>query len=177
MPISWNEIRQNAIQFSREWAGAKSESAEKQTFWNEFFGVFGMKRRTLAGYKRAVRNFTAEHDKVDLFWPYMMIVEHREQESSFDYGDSQSYRCVIELINSYRQDDVPRFVLLTDFARISLLDLEPDDPIKRAVLGGYRMEFPVSEFPSHVKEFAFIAGLAIPVGQYANIDRANHSND
>jgi hypothetical protein len=41
MPISWNEIRHNAIKFSREWAGVKSESAEKQTFWNEFFQVFG----------------------------------------------------------------------------------------------------------------------------------------
>ena len=38
MPLSWNEIRQNAIAFAREWAGARSEIAEKQTFWNEFFG-------------------------------------------------------------------------------------------------------------------------------------------
>ena len=48
MPISWNEIRQNAIRFARDWAGAKSESAEKQTFWNEFFEVFGIRRRTVA---------------------------------------------------------------------------------------------------------------------------------
>ena len=32
MPISWNEIRHNAIKFSRDWVGVKSESAEKQTF-------------------------------------------------------------------------------------------------------------------------------------------------
>ena len=37
MPISWNESRQNAIKFSCGWTGAKSERAEKQTFWNEFF--------------------------------------------------------------------------------------------------------------------------------------------
>ena len=37
MPLSWNEIRHNAIQFARDWSEAKSESAEKQTFWNEFF--------------------------------------------------------------------------------------------------------------------------------------------
>ncbi len=28
MPISWNEIRQNAIRFSREWAGENREDAE-----------------------------------------------------------------------------------------------------------------------------------------------------
>jgi hypothetical protein len=48
MPISWNEIRHNAIKFSRDWAGVKSERAEKQTFWNEFFQVFGLKRRVVA---------------------------------------------------------------------------------------------------------------------------------
>ena len=48
MPISWNEIRHNAIAFAREWAGVKSEIAEKQTFWNEFFKVFGVSRQTVA---------------------------------------------------------------------------------------------------------------------------------
>ena len=28
MPISWNEIRQNAIRFSREWAEERREDAE-----------------------------------------------------------------------------------------------------------------------------------------------------
>jgi len=55
MPISWNEIRHNAIKFSGEWKGAKSESAEKQTFWNEFFQVFGIKRRVVASWPRANR--------------------------------------------------------------------------------------------------------------------------
>jgi hypothetical protein len=41
MPLSWNEIRHRAIAFSKEGLGAKSEQAEKQTFWNEFFdGMF-----------------------------------------------------------------------------------------------------------------------------------------
>ena len=42
MPLSWNEIRHRAIAFSNEWTGVTSERAEKQTFWNEFFNVFGM---------------------------------------------------------------------------------------------------------------------------------------
>jgi len=40
-PISWNEIRQRAITFSRTWSDAAREQAESQTFWNEFFEVFG----------------------------------------------------------------------------------------------------------------------------------------
>jgi hypothetical protein len=30
--IFWYKIRHNAIKFSRDWTGAKSERAEKQTF-------------------------------------------------------------------------------------------------------------------------------------------------
>ena len=45
MPLSWNEIRQRAVEFAREWESETREGAEAQTFWNEFFEVFGMRRR------------------------------------------------------------------------------------------------------------------------------------
>ena len=48
MPLSWNEIKHRAIAFARDWKGVTSEKSERQTFWNEFFEVFGKKRRTLA---------------------------------------------------------------------------------------------------------------------------------
>ena len=57
MPISWNEIRHNAIKFSGESKGARSESAEKQTFWNEFFQVFGLKRRVVASFESRPNGF------------------------------------------------------------------------------------------------------------------------
>jgi hypothetical protein len=60
MPISWNEIRYNAIGFSREWAGAKSETAEKQTFWNEFFEVFSIRRRVVASFEEPVRKLSGD---------------------------------------------------------------------------------------------------------------------
>jgi hypothetical protein len=47
MPISWNEIRQNAIHFSREWAGARSESAEKQTLPRSHAPAWERNSRTL----------------------------------------------------------------------------------------------------------------------------------
>ena len=48
VPLSWNEIRHRAIRFSKEWTGARREQAESQTFWNELFDVFGIRRRTVA---------------------------------------------------------------------------------------------------------------------------------
>jgi len=68
MPLSWNEIKSRAIAFSREWTTrplpAKcAERAEAQTFWNEFFEVFGKKRRHVAAFEALVKNL--EGQKVD----------------------------------------------------------------------------------------------------------------
>ncbi|MBA3273457.1 MAG: hypothetical protein H0T11_06245 [Chthoniobacterales bacterium] len=50
LPLSWNEIRQRAITFSQTNCEASRERGEAQTFWNEFFEVFGIRRRTVANF-------------------------------------------------------------------------------------------------------------------------------
>jgi len=49
--LSWNEIRSRALAFSREEKDTRSESGGSQSFWNGFFGVFGIKRRTVASFE------------------------------------------------------------------------------------------------------------------------------
>jgi hypothetical protein len=48
MPLSWNEIRDRSLAFSREWANECSEDAEAKSFWDGFFNVFGITRRRVA---------------------------------------------------------------------------------------------------------------------------------
>ncbi len=77
MPISWNEIRHRAIAFSKEWTGVRREQAEGQTFWNEFFNVFGMRRRTVASFEEPVRKISGDYGYIDLFWRGVVLVEHK----------------------------------------------------------------------------------------------------
>ncbi len=158
MPISWNEIRQNAIQFARRWAGASSESAEKQTFWNEFFAVFGISRRTVANFEERVGNLSGNYEHIDLFWPGMLLVEHKSLGKDLEDAESQAHRYIGNLVSAGRHEEVPRYVIASDFARISLLDLEPEDPSQQTALGGYRIEFPLDELHRHIHDFAFIPG-------------------
>ncbi len=79
MPISWNEIRHNAVAFARDWADAAREDSEAQTFWNEFFAVFGIKRRTVASFEEPVRNIAGRWSFIDLIWPRILIVEHKDR--------------------------------------------------------------------------------------------------
>ncbi len=45
MQLSLSEIRANAMAFASEWKDASEAVAAKaQTFWNDFFAVFGIRR-------------------------------------------------------------------------------------------------------------------------------------
>jgi len=41
MRLDWNEIRLRAARFASEWADARYEKGECQSFDNDFFEVFG----------------------------------------------------------------------------------------------------------------------------------------
>ena len=161
MPISWNEIRQNAIQFSRQWAGAKSESAEKQTFWNEFFDVFGVRRRIVAAFEEPVKRISGDYGYIDLFWPGMLLVEHKSRGKDLGKAESQAFRYIQDLIREGWQEDVPRYVIVSDFARIALHDLEPEEQRVLPLFAGFRVatiEFPLAELHRHIHDLAFIPG-------------------
>jgi hypothetical protein len=158
MPISWNEIRQNAIQFARDRAGAGSESAEKQTFWNEFFAVFGISRRTVASFEKPVENLSGTYDHIDLFWPGMLLVEHKSLGKDLGRAESQANRYLGNLASAGRDDEMPRYVIVSDFARIALHDLEPEEPRKASASGGFTIEFPLAELHRRIHDFAFIPG-------------------
>ena len=128
MPISWNEIRHNAVQFSRNWAGATSEHAEKQTFWNEFFAVFGLQRRLVATFEEPVRRLSGQYGHIDLFWERTLLVEHKSFGQDLGKAQSQAFQYIQDLRNEGRPQEAPRYVIVSDFARIALHDLEPEDP-------------------------------------------------
>ena len=73
--ISWNELRHRALLFSRDWQSAKREQSDKQTFWNEFFHIFGVPRRTLATFEEPVARLTGSTGFIDLFRPGKLLVE------------------------------------------------------------------------------------------------------
>lgn len=55
MRLSWNEIRVRAARFADEWKLAHYEKGESQTFYNEFFEIFGITRRRVASFEESTR--------------------------------------------------------------------------------------------------------------------------
>jgi hypothetical protein len=60
-----------------------------------------------------------------------------------------------------RLTEIPRYVIVSDFTRIVLHDLEPEDQKDLPLFAGRRVatiEFPLSELHKKVHAFAFIPG-------------------
>ena len=90
MPLSWNEIKDRALAFSREWAEVTSEDAEAKSFWDGFFNIFGISRRRVASFEEPVKKLGGAQGFVDLFWKGELMVEHKSRGKSLDKAYSQA---------------------------------------------------------------------------------------
>ncbi len=70
-------MKRRAKTFSEEWKEAHYEKGETQTFYNEFFEIFGIKRKQVAIYEQRVKLLKQKHGFIDLFWPGTLLVEQK----------------------------------------------------------------------------------------------------
>ncbi len=159
--LSWSEVRDRALAFSRRWAGEASESGGKQSFWNEFFAVFGRDRRTVAAFEVAVRNLEGNTDFIDLLWRGTLLVEHKSFGKSLDIAQTQAFDYIASLAREGRDDEIPRYVIVSDFARFVLYDLEPDEQQTLPLFEGInysQLSFTLDDLHNVVRHFAFLKG-------------------
>ena len=93
MRLSWNEIRTRAADFAREWADAAYEKGETQSFYNEFFEIFGVRRRTVARYEKHVRRLDSTSGFIDLFWLGVLLVEQKSAGRGLAAAHDQAGAC------------------------------------------------------------------------------------
>ena len=159
--LSWSEVRERAIRLSRNWSGATSERADKQTFWNEFFEVFGIRRASVAAFEANVRNLQGHTNAIDLLWRGTLIVEHKSRGQSLERAETQAFGYIEDLTREGRRDEIPRYVLVSDFAHFVLYDLEPEEQRDLPLFAGRplsRVPFTLAEFPRNIRAFAFMLG-------------------
>ena len=145
MRLSWNEIRTRAGQFAHEWKDAAYEKGETQSFYNDFFSIFGVRRRSVARYEQHVRKLDNQSGFIDLFWPGVLLVEQKSagRDLAKAYGQAGEYFDVLA------EKDRPRYILVSDFQNFELHDLDEREQIT----------FTLADLPAHVEKFGFILGV------------------
>ncbi len=144
MPLSWNEIKSRALAFSREWADAADEAGEAKPFWIAFFEIFGITNKRVASFEHAVKKFGGGQGFVDLFWPGVLLVEQKSRGRDLDRAFAQA----LDYFPGIKERDLPRHIVVCDFARFRLHDLESGDTC----------EFALKDLHKHIRHFGFIAG-------------------
>ena len=145
MRLSWNEIRARAAEFTREWADAAYEKGETQSFYNEFFEIFGVRRRTVARYEEHVRRLDDTAGFIDLFWPGVLLVEQKSAGRDLAAASQQAGT----YFDALPERDRPRYQLLCDFRSFELLDRDEREESR----------FALADLPQHVEKFGFIIGV------------------
>ena len=147
MLLSWNEVRARAAGFAEDWRDAAYEKGETQSFYNAFFDIFGVRRRSVARYEEHVRKLDNRSGFIDLFWPGVLIVEQKSagRDLSAAYGQAGDY------FDSLSERDRPRYILVSDFQSFELHDLDEDN----------RISFALADLPAHVESFGFIMGVQL----------------
>ncbi len=130
----------------------RARRPKAQTFWNEFFNVFGISRRKVASFEEPVKNLKGDTEFIDLFWKGTLIAEHKSRGKDLTKAHTQAVGYIQNLINEGRGEEAPRYILVSDFARFALHDLEAITPEAET------LSFDLADLPGCIRAFGFIAG-------------------
>ena len=144
MPLSWNEIKDRALSFSKEWADTHNEEADAKPFLDAFFNVFDISRKKIATFEHRVKKLSEADGYIDLFWKGTMLVEMKSKGKSLD----KAYIQAKEYLHGIKDHELPQYILISDFEIFRLYDQET----------GEMHQFLLSDFVNHVQHFGFIAG-------------------
>jgi hypothetical protein len=145
MHLSWNEIRARAAKFAEDWKDAHYERGETQTFYNEFFEIFGVTRRRVASYEEPVKRLGNKRGFIDLFWKGVLIVEQKSAGRDLKLAKKQAF----EYFPDLKEYELPRYLLVSDFQHFELYDLDE----------GTEIRFRLRDLPRRVEYFTFILGV------------------
>jgi hypothetical protein len=157
MSLSWNEIKDRALKFSKEWADTSNEEADAKPFLDAFFEVFGVPRKKIGTFEHKVKKLNDADGYIDLLWKGVILVEMKSKGKNLDKAFIQAK----EYVQGLKHHELPKYILVSDFLIFRLYDTEEQTT----------NEFTLPEFVNHVNLFGFISGYQKKV--YKEQDPAN----
>ncbi len=157
MALSWNEIKDRSLNFSKEWSDTKNEEADAKSFLDAFFDVFGVPRKKVALFEHKVKKLNDSDGYIDLLWKGTILIEMKSSGKDLKKAFEQAKNYALGLPSS----ELPKYILVCDFQNFRLFDTEEETTI----------EFKLSDFINNVVHFGFIAGYQKKI--YKEQDPAN----
>jgi hypothetical protein len=147
MGLNWNEIKSRALLFSKTWADACNEDSKAKPFWIDFFEIFGITNKRVATFELHVKKLGGAQGFMDLFWPGVLLVEHKSRGKSLDAALDQA----IGYLHNLAERDLPQLVVVCDFAQFRVHRLAT----------GETLAFELQHLHKHIKHFGLLAGYKV----------------
>lgn len=144
MALSWNEIKDRAVTFSKEWEEDTNEEAEAKSFIEAFFNIFGVTRKRVGTFEHRVKKLNEGDGYIDLLWKGVILIEMKSKGKNLDKAFIQAK----EYIHGLKEHELPKYILVSDFEHFRLFDTEEQ----------ITLEFKLNELVKFVQHFGFIAG-------------------
>ena len=159
--FSKTEIRKESAHFAKRWQTTTSEAGEKQTFWNEFFNLFGVDKKVKAAFEAlGKRASTGGRGSIDLIYPNQMAVEHKSKGKDLEQALGQLMDYLPEMVS---ESITPWLLVVSDFETIKWLN----------TLNHQEGEFRLSELPNNLHIFWWLAGHESPNESFKNEEECN----
>jgi hypothetical protein len=157
MALSWNEIKDRAVHFSKEWINTAKEEADAKPFLVEFFNVFGISSKRVGSFEHRVKKLDDKDGYIDLLWKGTILIEMKSRGKNLD----KAYTQAKDYLHGLKQHELPKYILISDFEFFRLYDLEEDKVV----------EFKLSELVNNVQHFGYLLGYQKKI--YKEQDPAN----
>ena len=120
MALNWNEIKDRAVRFSKEWEGTTSEDAEAKSFLDAFFEVFGISRKKIGTFEHRIKKLDDGDGYIDMLWKGHILVEMKSRGKDLD----KAFRQAMAYTHGLKSEELPKYVLISDFLHFRLYDTE-----------------------------------------------------
>ena len=149
MALSWNEIKERAIAFSKKWEDTTDENADAKPFLIDFFNIFGVSDRRVNSFEHRVTKRNGRNGYIDMLWKGNILIEMKSRGKDLD----RAYQQATDYFDGLKEYDLPKYILVCDFHTFRLYDLEADKTF----------EFTLDQLYKRVNLFGFIAGYSSKV--------------
>ena len=157
MALSWNEIKDRAVKFSKDWIDTTREEADAKPFLDAFFDVFGISRKKIGTFEHKVKKLSDADGYIDLLWKGTILIEMKSRDKNLD----KAFQQALDYTHGLKQNELPKYILVCDFETFRLYDAEEQKTI----------EFSLKELVSNVQHFGYLLGYQKKA--YAAQDPAN----
>jgi len=162
--ITTHELVKRSIEFEREHADDHDEKSQAQNFWRDFFRIWGLSPQRIGVFESRARTLRGTVGFIDFFWPGTLLVEHKSRGKDLEAALKQA----LDYCSSggLKDTELPRFIVVSDFARIRILELADTGSG-----GRIDAEFPLEKLHESLHLFNFILGYE--QRKYADEDPVN----